>query len=84
MYTLLLSKGADSQKKDTFGDSVLHTATLMNVQPEILDLLVKFKADLNARNKEGVTPLLMAVEMNSLEHIDFYVKKKYNRSNFDF
>ena len=72
LYSLLLNKGADISVKDMYGDTILHTATMTTVPADILKTLISAGADINARNKEGVTPLAIAIENNVIEHIRFY------------
>ncbi len=72
LYSLLISYKSDMTGKDMYGDTVLHTATMTDVSTEILSLLVKAGADINARNKDGVTPLALAIENKLSSHINFY------------
>ena len=55
-----------------YGDTVLHTATMTAVPEGILSLLVNAGADVNGRNKDGVTPLELAIENKITSHIKFY------------
>lgn len=75
LYSLLIAYKADASKKDTYGDTVLHTATLTKVPVSILEKLILAGADINARNKDGVTPFSIAIESGNKEHIAFYAKK---------
>ena len=72
MYRLLIAHKADVAKKDAYGDTVLHTATMTSLAPDILALLVSAGADVNARNKDGVSPLLIAVQKRNFAHVKFY------------
>ncbi len=72
LYTLLLNNKADVGVKDMYGDTVLHTATMTRVPPAILRQLLFAGADVNARNKVGVTPLAIAISNNVQDHIAFY------------
>ena len=72
LYTLLASYKANLGVKDMYGDTVLHTATMTSVPVSILDTLISGGAEINARNKDGVTPLALAIENNEEEHIKFY------------
>lgn len=74
MYNLLLSNKADTKSKDMYGDTVLHVATMMGIQVTVLEQMVKYGADINARNKQGVTPLSVAIEHKLDDHIKFYVQ----------
>ncbi len=57
---LLLSGGADPNLR-AWGASALHVATRHFDMPELLDDLLAAGADLEARDEEGMTPLLAAV-----------------------
>ena len=75
MYSLLIEHAADVAKKDAYGDTVLHTATMTSLAPSILELLVAGGADVNARNKDGVSPLLIAVQKRNFAHVKFYAER---------
>lgn len=75
MYRILIEHAADVAKKDAYGDTVLHTATMTSLTPSILELLVAGGADVNARNKDGVSPLLIAVQKRNFAHIKFYAER---------
>lgn len=74
IYSLLISYNANLNQKDTFGDTVLHKATLSNSDTEILDILLKANAQINERNKQGITPLALAIDNENTSHIEFYAK----------
>ena len=40
-------------------------AAMFNSNPAVIEALIKAKADVNARNKDGVTPLMLAAGFNS-------------------
>ena len=67
-----MSNGADTGIKDSYGDTVLHTATMTNASVDILGKLVSAGANVNARNKDGVSPLALAIENGNTAHIKFY------------
>ena len=69
LYKLLISFRADLTQKDMFGDTVLHTASMLNVGANTFGILIDGGADIDARNKEGVTPLAIAVQKNDLETV---------------
>lgn len=75
MYRILITHKADTTKKDAYGDTVLHTATMTSLSPVILELLVASGADVNARNKDGVSPLLIAVQKRNFAHVKFYADR---------
>lgn len=74
LYTLLINNNADVSIKDMYGDTVLHTATMTHVPTSILRQLLFAGADVNARNKVGVTPIAIAIENNVTEHVQFYAE----------
>lgn len=66
IYSIFQRFHADLNEKDMYGDTVLHNAAMMNVNADIASKLVKGGANVNARNKEGVTPLEIAVQKNNV------------------
>lgn len=60
LASLLLQSGAQSGCRDVLGDSPLHRAASMGRVDVMRVLLAGGKAKLDARNKEGATPLLLA------------------------
>ncbi len=74
MYKLLISRKANIAQKDTFGDTVLHKATLSDAPVGSLDILAEASAPINERNKQGSTPLAIAIDNGIKEHIKFYAE----------
>ena len=74
LYSLLIAYKADMMRKDTYGDTVLHTATMTALPADQLGMLVNAGAVVNARNKDGVTPLSLAIEKNNTDHVKFYAE----------
>ncbi|MCQ2574108.1 MAG: ankyrin repeat domain-containing protein [Treponema sp.] len=74
IYDILIEQGADLNIKDSFGDTLLHTATMMHAPSTILSKLVEGGADVNVKNKEGVTPFEIAIQHNSREMTKFYAE----------
>ncbi len=68
-YRLLIRYRADLNQADTYGDTVLHTATMLKATSNIIETLVEGGADINARNKEGVTPLSIAIQAEDIKTI---------------
>ncbi len=68
-YHLLIRYRADLNQADTYGDTVLHTATMLKANSSIIKSLVEGGADINARNKEGVTPLAIAIQAQDINTI---------------
>lgn len=75
LYNQLIGYGADVQIKDTYGDTVLHMATMTNVSVDTLGILTRAGADINSRNKDGIAPLALAIDLNNDEHIRFYAER---------
>lgn len=73
IYTLLLDYNADITVQDTFGDNVLHIATLGNMSTALVAKLINSGALVNTQNKQGLTPLAQAVEQGNTDHIRIYV-----------
>lgn len=72
MYDTLLAYKANIAQKDMYGDTVLHIATLGKAKTEVLKLLIDRGAPINERNKQGVTPLALAIDQGMDEHVVFY------------
>jgi len=72
VYSTLLQYNAKATQKDMYGDTVLHVATMGNAPVEVLALLASHGAGVNERNKQGVTPLSLAIEKKNLQHVVFY------------
>jgi len=65
----LLARGADPNAVDHGGDTPLHHAAFAPLGAGAIELLLSNGAELNARNKEGQTPLQKAHEYNSVPAI---------------
>ena len=61
IMNLLLSSGADVNKKDNSSNQALHLAARYTYYVSTIDLLLESGADVNMRNSHGKTPLLEAV-----------------------
>ncbi|PQE33305.1 ankyrin repeat-containing protein [Rutstroemia sp. NJR-2017a WRK4] len=58
LVELLLEKGADPNVRDEKGNTVLHKLRLQSDVARMIDLLIKYQVDINARrNEDGKTPL---------------------------
>lgn len=76
MYKLLLDSGADSSAKDSYGDAAFHIATLARVDNTVLIMLKDAGSDIDARNKDGVTPLLIALLNKVTPHVEYYCRNR--------
>ena len=63
---LLLLQGDDPNSADLSGNTALVMAST-NRHPEIIELLVKFGANINCRDKNMMTPLLFVVNRGYME-----------------
>jgi ankyrin repeat protein len=75
IYSLLLENGANPMAKDMYGDTVLHIATMNNVSLSAFTLLAEKETDVNERNKQGVTPLAVAVEHQNSGIVNFLASR---------
>jgi ankyrin repeat protein len=67
----LISKGADLEIKDeNFGETPLQIAVQNIDNKEVIERLLKHKANIEARNKQGFTTLQLAITIPALEHIE--------------
>ncbi len=65
---LLLEHGADKDGKDSYGQSLVMTAT-SNHHTAVLALLIAAGADVNAANQYRITPLAVAAEQGHLDEV---------------
>ena len=68
MLQWLLEHGGDVAVRDHDGDTPLHACE----NPECAALLLEKKADLEATNAEGQTPLAMAIEDERVEMLQWF------------
>lgn len=73
-YQLLVKYRADMSRKDMFGDTILHTATMIGVEPEVITFLIQSGAEVDAKNKEGSTALCIAVQKKQVEIVKMLVQ----------
>lgn len=72
-YTLLLNYEADLNEKDMYGDTVLHTAAMLHVSTNVMRMLVLHNKEIvNTRNKEGVTPLEIAIQQKDVTTVKLF------------
>lgn len=75
--SLLLECGADPNIMDIHGNTALHYSALgWNIA--IAVKLLQHQADMEARNKDDLTPLLLAVRENNQQMVEFLVKRNAN------
>lgn len=74
IYSLLLTNGANANHKDMYGDSILHTAAMTSMKTELLEKFVRAGADVNVRNKKGLTPISVSIEHNNAAQLKFFVE----------
>eukprot|EP01090_Pellita_catalonica_P022344 TRINITY_DN864_c0_g1_i1.p1 TRINITY_DN864_c0_g1~~TRINITY_DN864_c0_g1_i1.p1 ORF type:complete len:293 (+),score=51.00 TRINITY_DN864_c0_g1_i1:126-881(+) len=73
----LLDNGADVNAVENIrGDTALHTAVSPEDFVEIAKLFVNAGADLNIKNRNGVTPLMKAAESGSFMCVEHLLKSK--------
>ena len=63
-----------------YGDTVLHTAAMLHVSTNVMRMLTLNGADINARNKEGVTPLEIAVQKQNLNTVKLLPEDLRNKT----
>ncbi|XP_072509043.1 ankyrin repeat domain-containing protein 26-like isoform X2 [Notamacropus eugenii] len=75
--TILLEHGADPSIMDTHHNTALHyAASGHNIM--ITAKLLRYKIEMEAKNKEGYTPFLLAVTENNQDMVDLFLKNGAN------
>ncbi len=65
LVQFLLDKGADPAAKVYFQDvNALHLASLLNPNPDVVEVLAKAGFDLEVKTLNGLTPLILAAQEN--------------------
>nr|XP_021526335.1 ankyrin repeat domain-containing protein 26 isoform X3 [Aotus nancymaae] len=80
--TILLEHGADPNLADVHGNTALHYA-VYNDDMSVATKLLLHDANIEARNKDDVTPLLLAVSGKKQQMVEFLIKKKANANGVD-
>lgn len=81
MAELLLNHGANLEARNAFDHATpLHCSAICsydkrNAQKELIKFLLDRGANINATNKNGNTPLLMMVDANDLDLVQFWVEQ---------
>ncbi|XP_029811446.1 ankyrin repeat domain-containing protein 26-like [Suricata suricatta] len=72
---ILLEHGADPNLMDNSGNTALHYA-VVGENTSIAEKLLLHNADVEARNKAGLTPLLLAINENKEQMVELLAEKK--------
>ncbi|XP_032099696.1 ankyrin repeat domain-containing protein 26 isoform X7 [Sapajus apella] len=80
--TILLEHGADPNLADVHGNTALHYA-VYNEDMSVATKLLLHDANIEARNKDDLTPLLLAVSGKKQPMVEFLIKKKANANGVD-
>ncbi|XP_031796000.1 ankyrin repeat domain-containing protein 7-like [Sarcophilus harrisii] len=80
--TILLEHGADPNLGDARNNNALHYIASGRTK-FMAEKLVKHKIDIEAKNKEGLTPLLLAVSTMNFEMAGFLLKNGANVNALD-
>ena len=73
IYKILLDFGADTNSKDSGGNAALHIAINRKLDLKIFELLISAGANFLERNKNGSTPLSLAVSNSMPKHSEFLI-----------
>ncbi|MBO9496787.1 ankyrin repeat domain-containing protein [Thalassotalea sp. G20_0] len=83
LVELLLANGADPNDRINNNETALHLAVRLGL-PEIIDMLMKYKADINAKtNDEGRTALHLVAESGQREILDKLLQHEANANALD-
>jgi hypothetical protein len=63
----LLASGLSPNTQDKYGRTALHAAVLLD-QPELAHFLLSKRADVNARDRDGRTPLMISASTGGYDH----------------
>uniref|UniRef100_A0A7N9CYS3 Ankyrin repeat domain containing 26 n=1 Tax=Macaca fascicularis TaxID=9541 RepID=A0A7N9CYS3_MACFA len=80
--TILLEHGADPNLADVHGNTALHYA-IYNEDIPVATKLLLYDANIEAKNKDDLTPLLVAVNGKKQQMVEFLIKKKANVNAVD-
>jgi len=70
----LISRGAPPDVPDLCGYTALHHSLISTSKPTIARILLEHGADVNAQNRYGITPLLVALDINNLEIVEMFLQ----------
>ncbi|RNA00117.1 transient receptor potential cation channel subfamily V member 5 [Brachionus plicatilis] len=71
---LLIASGADPNKQDFNGNTVLHMLVIKNNLP-MFKFMLNFKTSLKIKNRQGLTPLTLAAKLARKEIFQFILEK---------
>ncbi|CAF0929774.1 unnamed protein product [Brachionus calyciflorus] len=71
---LLMATGADPNKQDFNGNTVLHMLVINNNLP-MFKLMLEFNASLHIKNRQGLTPLTLAAKLARKEMFQFILER---------
>ena len=71
---LLMAKGADPDKQDFNGNTVLHMLVINNNLP-MFELMLEFNASLHIKNRQNLTPLTLAAKLARKEIFYFILER---------
>ncbi|XP_074641499.1 transient receptor potential cation channel subfamily V member 5-like isoform X2 [Tubulanus polymorphus] len=72
---LLLAHGADPNRQDANGNTALHMLVVQN-NTHMFDLLHELGADINIRNRQGLSPFTLSAHIGNLEMYEHILKIK--------
>ena len=81
IVSVLLNKGCNVNVQNNLGNSALHIAVSAN-QHTIVEILIRYEADINLKDNYGRTPLL-ACDMMDMKTIQYLVDHKADVNVFD-
>ncbi|XP_074058125.1 uncharacterized protein LOC141499125 [Macrotis lagotis] len=81
--SILLKHGADPKLADTFNNNTLLHYAAYGQNTAIVSELQQYNCDFEAQNKDGFTPLLLAVKENNKEMVEFFLMNGANVNAVD-
>ena len=70
----LLSHGVPPDVPDLCDYTALHHSLIAAPKPQLVRILLERGADVNAQNRYGITPLLVALDINNLEIVEMLLQ----------
>ncbi|XP_074064957.1 uncharacterized protein LOC141504008 isoform X2 [Macrotis lagotis] len=81
--SILLKHGADLKLADSFNNNTLLHYAANGQNTAIVSKLLQYDCDLEALNKDGFTPLLLAVQADNKEMVEIFLKNGANVNAVD-